>query len=169
MTVYYTLSGSGGSWNDASTWANASVPDSADDGVILDAPSGGASIEPIYELITTYVTIASLNIFSRNSLDMNVAFLTVAGNVSVEAGGSIFMEGDSIAAGSFINSGTFSGIGGIVASGRVENYGTIISEPFDELVGASGIGISGATFYNTGTISVVDGSRMSIDPGDFLN
>ncbi len=169
MTVYYTLASDGGDWNDPTIWTNGSVPDSANDGVILNRPA--ASVGLSYTPVTpdASATIASLNIFANNGLGLGAASLTVAGNVTVNSGGDIGGAGYTISAASFINSGELDGTGSIYTSGRIENYGTIDSAPFNQKSGGVGIALIGQSVYNTGTIMVESGSRMQISPTNFLN
>ena len=175
MTTYFELAtdddtGQLISWENASTWNWNSVPGTPSDGVIFQAGSGPIGI---YLNAGVIVSIASLQM-NANSLLLGGS-LTSAANINLAGTATILLDGGSLSAGHIvINGGGLTGLGSVTSSGSLEIYSSATAS--SEVAGAGlspgTLTLSGATFYNSGTLEAGNEGTLLVETtqaNGFLN
>ncbi len=148
-------------WGSSSSWYGGIVPDSADAQVIIptvtDTSDGDA--------YATIITIGSSESYAVQSVTIANNYLSLIGNLSMsgaldlQTGSQVDLAGGTLSFGSLgDDNGLLQGYGQIVATGTLDNTGTI-----GGIGNGTGLTINAATFHNTGLIGA-SGSGISTAP-----
>jgi hypothetical protein len=168
----YTFIGNANSqsvnWNDPTVWSGASgFPNSPTADVVFPEITKGGAI------YTSFVTIASGQSYSADSVsltDNQLAVdgtLSVANAVDVEAASVLEVSG-ALSAGSLtVGSATDPGHGQVQGSGQINIAGAVTN---DATIVGSGLSVSAATLDNVGVLIAVSGDlTVTVNSGGFSN
>lgn len=166
MTTYFEAvasdSGKALAWDDPTIWNQGSVPDTTNDGVILNQL--GAAYTVTVKAAETY-SIASLQVSGNNTLILDGS-LTSAANVNVNiTGGEILLDGGSLSAGHIVVGGAgLYGIGSVTSSGSLEDQAHIVSQITPATPsGQTTLTVSAASFYNSGLLEAGAGTTLLVE------
>lgn len=176
-TYYYEFAGLSGTnqadWSNPAAWTPEGVPDTVNDGAILSEISEDGHPAPYT------VTLGATESVAINSLQVPANFLTILGslsatdNVNVSATGEIGIYGGSLSAGHIVVNGYgLQGVGTVTSSGSLEIQSQAASGTASAYTGETTLTLSGATFYNSGTLLAGSGTTLlaeATQANGFLN
>lgn len=145
------LSVQSGNWNDAATWNKNAVPAATD---VASIQAGHTvTVDGSYTAAAATVGVTSTGVLSLSANTLT------ATNVNNVAGGTINVQGGTLASTTLTNAGTLNANSGTLSSTTVANTGTItVAGATVNAAGASTTGISnnsGGTFaLNSGTVNI---------------
>ncbi len=147
-------------WSDPTIWIGGAIPDVPSAEVVIQAgaPSGGITE-------TSFISIASDESYSVDSVQLASDFLTIDGDLTVaadfaiQAGGAIDMEGGTLDVGTLENDGSdIQGYGQLTATGVLTNSSEIAGEDLTLTLGG---------LVNSGTLAAVFGNLVVLVPSGF--
>ena len=142
-------------WDDPTAWYGGVVPDGVDAQVSIPTVTYTQS----GEVYTSFITIASGESYTIQSLTITNNYLLLTGNLTIdgaldiETGGEIDLSGGTLTFGSLSNNGfDIQGYGQLVTAGLLDNTGSI---------NGAGLIIDAAAFRNTGSITASGSSSAT--------
>jgi hypothetical protein len=147
-------------WSDPAVWIGGAIPDVPSAEVVIQAvaPSGGGTD-------TAFISVASDESYSVDSVQLASNFLTIDGVLTVaadfalQAGGAIDVEGGTLDAGTLENNGSdIQGYGQVTTTGVLTNNSEIVGEDLTLTLGG---------LVNGGTLVAVFGNLVVQVPSGF--